>query len=106
MNELESLTELRISHLTQICIFADKIKRIDERMKSITRDMIVMNKEIDISLVGVDRDAPQHSRYGPRGHAARLVDDLRELEAMAPADLRHYCATPGGSRHNSISRGQ
>lgn len=41
MNELESLTELRISHLEQICIIADKIKRIDDRLQSITGDMIV-----------------------------------------------------------------
>jgi hypothetical protein len=34
------------------------------------------------------------------------VQDLRELEAMSESDLRHYCATPGGSRCNSISRGR
>lgn len=66
---------------------------------------MVMSNEIDISLDGVDRDSPPHSRYGPRGHAARLVDDIRELEQMNEADLRRYCATPGGSKGNSISRG-
>jgi hypothetical protein len=56
-----------------------------------------MSNEIDVSLDGVDRDAPQNSRYGPRGHAAQIMDDLRELEAMSEADLRHYCGNP--SRH-------
>ena len=46
------------------------------------------------------------ARPGPRGQAARLVVDYAELEAMSEADLRHYSATPGGSRRNSISRGQ
>ena len=45
------------------------------------------------------------ARPGPRGQAARLVDDYRELEQMSEADVRHYCATPGGARRNSISRG-
>jgi hypothetical protein len=38
MNELESLSELRISHLGQICNFADKIKRIDERIAILKTD--------------------------------------------------------------------
>lgn len=38
--EQQALTELRISHLEQICNIADKIKRIDDRLKSITGDMI------------------------------------------------------------------
>lgn len=46
-----------------------------------------MNQAIDVSMDGIDPDAP---RYGPRGHAARLVDDIRELESMSEADLRHY----------------
>jgi hypothetical protein len=45
------------------------------------------------------------ARPGTRGHAARLVDDLRELERMNEADKRHYASTPGGSKGNSISRG-
>jgi hypothetical protein len=60
-----------------------------------------MSKEIDVSLDGVDRDAPQHSRYGPRGHAARLVDDLRELKQMTESDILHYTGTPRGTARNT-----
>ena len=59
----------------------------------------------DHRMDGTDPDN-MAARPGPRGQAARLVDDLRELESMSEADLRHYCAAPGGSRRNSISRGK
>jgi len=55
--------------------------------------------EIDHSMDGQDPDQPQNSRYGPRGHAARLVEDLRELERMNEADVRHYTSTPQHSRN-------
>jgi hypothetical protein len=42
----------------------------------------------------------------PRQMARMLLDDIRELESMSPADKAHYCATPGGSRCNSMSRGR
>lgn len=40
---------------------------------------------------GTDPDQPM--RLGPRGHAARLMDDYRELDSMNEADVRHYCDT-------------
>ena len=60
-----------------------------------------------------------HSRDGddPDRHTRRMggkdwewcrqaAEDFRELEAMTESDKRHYCATPGGSGGNSISRGR
>ena len=46
------------------------------------------------------------ARPGARGQAELLVADYAELEGMSEADKRHYCAAPGGSRRNSISRGK
>ena len=42
------------------------------------------------ALDGIDPDAPQNSRRGPRGYAAMLAEDLRELDSMSEADKKHY----------------
>lgn len=58
-------------------------------------------------LDGIDPDAPRNREYHPASWQARqLCQDLQDLREMDEADKRHYSATPGGSRHNSISRGQ
>jgi hypothetical protein len=59
------------------------------------------------ALDGCDPDVPQtrHGRSVRFPAASDLVDDYRELESMNEADVKHYASTPGGSRHNSISRG-
>lgn len=53
------------------------------------------------ALDGIDPDAPQNSRYGPRGHAARLAEDLRELDNMSKDDIIRYCGTPRGTARNT-----
>jgi hypothetical protein len=60
------------------------------------------------ALDGTDPDQPQRTRLTRESWqwCNNAADDMRELQAMSESDLRHYCATPGGSRHNSISRGQ
>lgn len=58
-------------------------------------------------LDGIDPDAPQtrHGRSVRFPAASNLVDDMQELRQLTEADKKHYASTPGGSRHNSKSRG-
>ena len=51
---------------------------------------------------GIDPDAPRNSRRGPRGYAAMLAEDLRELDSMNEADIKRYSEPLPGS--NSIKR--
>ena len=52
-------------------------------------------------LDGIDPDAPQNSRCGPRGHADRLAEDLRELDGMSKDDIIRYCGAPRGTARNT-----
>lgn len=60
------------------------------------------------ALDGIDPDAPQNRRIGGKDWqwCADAVQDMKALREMSESDVRHYCATPGGSRHNSIPRGR
>ena len=54
-----------------------------------------MSEETDVSLDGVDRDAPENREYHPVSWQARMLcDDYAELEQMSEADLKHYAGTP------------
>jgi hypothetical protein len=60
------------------------------------------------ALDGTDPDAPRNRRIGGKDWewCRQAAEDFRELEAMTESDKRHYSATLGGSRGNSISRGR
>ena len=66
--------------------------------------------EIDVSLDGVDADDPQNQKrreYQPVTWTARqLAADYAELRSISESDLKHYCSTPRGAKHNPISRGR
>lgn len=51
-----------------------------------------MNQAIDVSMDGIDPDAPQnrHGRSYRYPEAANMVDDLQELKLLDEADLRRY----------------
>ena len=55
--------------------------------------MIEINDSRSHLWDGIDPDAPRNSRYGPRGYAAMLAEDLRELDSMNEADVKHYGGT-------------
>lgn len=48
-------------------------------------------------LDGIDPDAPQNSRCGPRGYA----EDPRELDNMSKDDIIRYCGAPRGTARNT-----
>jgi hypothetical protein len=90
MNKSE-LTELRLSLLQEIAERADEISRIDDRLNSITRDMIVM-EQINHEMDGQDPDQPQRTRLTRESWqwCNNAADDMRELQAMSESDKRHY----------------